>query len=115
MVTDEQVRLLRRQMTEGKTMATAAAVAGMSERAARKWKQGALPSATKQPRHWRTRQDPFESVWEAEVVPLLERDEAGVLECVFRAIVITRYAACDHRFRHRDRAFRGRDQRFRAS
>lgn len=69
-------------MTEGKTMATAAAVAGMSERAARKWKQGPLPSATKQPRHWRTRQDPFESVWEAEVVPLLERDEDGVLEAV---------------------------------
>jgi hypothetical protein len=82
MVTDEQVRLLRRQMTDGKTMATAAAVAGMSERAARKWKKGPLPSAAKRPRHWRTRQDPFEAVWQSEVVPLLESDEQGVLEAV---------------------------------
>jgi hypothetical protein len=82
MVTDEQVRLLRRQMTEGKTMATAAAVAGMSERSARKWQTGALPSAAKQPRQWRTRQDPFEAVWQSELVPQLERDEEGVLEAV---------------------------------
>ena len=46
MVTDEQVRLLRKKMAEGKTIASAAAAAGMSERSAYTWKQGALPSET---------------------------------------------------------------------
>jgi hypothetical protein len=80
MVTDAQVRLLRKKMTEGKTIAAAAAAAGMSERSAYTWKQGPLPSETKEPRPWRTRTDPFAAVWEAEVVPLLRADREGVLD-----------------------------------
>ena len=80
MVTDEQVRLLRKKMDEGKTVATAAAAAGMSERSAYTWKEGALPSEAKEPRTWRTRADPFAAVWTTDVVPLLEADEQGVLE-----------------------------------
>ncbi len=80
MVTDAQVRLLRKKMTEGKTVAAAAAAAGMSERSAYTWKQGAVPSDAKTPRAWRTRPDPFAAVWESEVVPLLRTDEAGVLD-----------------------------------
>ena len=80
MVTDAQVRLLRQKMAEGKTMAAAAAVAAMSERSAYAWKQGRLPSETKEPRGWRTRPDPFASVWDSEVVPLLTSDTASVLE-----------------------------------
>jgi hypothetical protein len=80
MVTDAQVRLLRKKMAEGKTIAAAAAAAGMSERSAYAWKQGALPSETKGPRTWRTRPDPFASVWESEVLPLLTADGDGVLE-----------------------------------
>jgi len=80
MVTDAQVRLLRKKLAEGKTIATAAAAAGMSERSAYAWKQGALPSDTKTARSWRTRTDPFDEVWDAELVPLLKADEHGVLE-----------------------------------
>lgn len=80
MVTDAQVRLLRKKVAEGKTIATAAAAAGMSERSAYAWKQGALPSDTKSPRAWRTRADPFHEVWDAELVPLLKADEHGELE-----------------------------------
>ncbi len=80
MVSDEQVRLLRQKLMEKKSQETAAATAGMSVRAARKWQHGALPSDTKSPRSWRTRVDPFADVWDAELVPLLESDEAGVLE-----------------------------------
>jgi hypothetical protein len=80
MVTDAQVRLLRKKVAEGKTIATAAAAAGMSERSAYAWKQGALPSDTKSARAWRTRPDPFDDVWDAELVPLLKADEHGVLE-----------------------------------
>ena len=80
MVTDAQVRLLRKKMAEGKTIATAAAAAGMSERTAYAWKTGQLPSETKEPRAWRTRPDPFASVWATDVVPLLEADKDGVLD-----------------------------------
>jgi hypothetical protein len=80
MVTDAQVRLLRKKMTEGKTVAAAAAAAGMSERSAYAWKQGPLPSETKESRTWRTRSDPFAGVWDAEVVPLLRADTEAVLE-----------------------------------
>jgi len=80
MVTDEQIRLLRKKMKQGKTIAAAAAAAGISERSAYTWKQGSLPSETKEPRTWRTRADPFGAVWQSEVVPLLEADEHGVLE-----------------------------------
>lgn len=80
MVTDEQVRLLRTKRMEGKTLVAAAAVAGMSERSARKWQRGELPMERKRARDWRTRPDPFEEVWDSELVPLLARDERRVLE-----------------------------------
>jgi hypothetical protein len=67
-------------MAEGKTMASAAAAAGMSERSAYAWKQGRLPSETKEPRTWRTRPDPFAAVWESEIVPMLVADTGGVLD-----------------------------------
>jgi hypothetical protein len=47
---------------QGKTLVAAAAAAGMSERTARTWKDGLLPSEKKAPRHWRTRPDPFGGV-----------------------------------------------------
>ena len=80
MVSDGQVRLVRQKRMEGKTQEAAAAAAGISVRAARKWERGALPSASKAPRSWRTRPDPFEGVWESELVALLERDTDRVLQ-----------------------------------
>jgi len=65
---------------ENTTQAGAAAAAGMCERTARKWQHGSLPSETKAERTWRTRLDPFATVWDAEVVPLLEADEKRELE-----------------------------------
>lgn len=67
-------------MAEGNTIEAAAAAAGMSPRSAHTWKTGTLPSQTKHPRHWRTRADPFQDVWQSDVVPLLELDEDGALE-----------------------------------
>ena len=68
LVTDGQVRRLREKRMAGKTLAAAAAAAGMSERTARKWQSRALPSTAKAPRTWRTREDPFADVWPSEVV-----------------------------------------------
>ena len=65
---------------EGKTQETAAAIAGMSVRSARKWQSGPLPSETKQERPWRTWPDPFDGVWEEEIEPLLRGDPEGRLK-----------------------------------
>ena len=48
-----------------KTLATAAAKAGMDEKSARKYRNSQqLPSQMKSKHKWRTRNDPFEGVWE---------------------------------------------------
>lgn len=39
-----------------------------------------LPSTVKPERAWRTRPDPFEEIWEREIVRLLERDDDGSLQ-----------------------------------
>jgi hypothetical protein len=55
-----------------------AAAPGMRECSAYSWKDGALPGATKEPRSWRTRRDPFASdVWDAEAVALLTGARRG--------------------------------------
>ena len=72
MVSDRQVRLLRKKRMGNKTLEAAASAAGMSERTARKWQKGVMPSETKQERGWRTRPDPFEEVWDSEVEPLAD-------------------------------------------
>ena len=82
MVTDAQVRRLREKRMEGKSLAAAAAAAGMSERAARAWQSGPLPSAKRSPRTWRTRVDPFATVWATEIVPWLEADRDGRLQAL---------------------------------
>ena len=72
----------------GKTLAAAAAAAGMSERTAGPWQHGALPSTAKAPRSWGTREDPFAAVWQSEVVPQLVADTDGRLQVLtlFKAL-----------------------------
>jgi hypothetical protein len=82
MVTDRQVRRMREQRMIGKTLAAAAAAGGMSERTARTWQSGSLPSAAKAPRSWRTRPDPFASVWATEIEPRLVADTDGRLQAL---------------------------------
>jgi hypothetical protein len=82
MVTDRQVRRLREQRMAGKTLAAAAAAAGMSERTARVWQAGALPSQSESARTWRTRADPFATVWAAEIEPRLRADPERRLQAL---------------------------------
>jgi len=69
-ITDQQVRLYMNHRKHH-PQKLAAAKSGMSERTARRVEHEAgLPS--QQPRrYWRSRPDPFDDVWESEVVPLL--------------------------------------------
>jgi transposase len=64
---------------QGQTLEAAAAAAGMSERSARTWQDGPMPSATITARTWRTRTDPFAAVWATEIEPFLRSDEDGEL------------------------------------
>jgi hypothetical protein len=67
-------------LMEDRTLEAAAAASAMSERTARTWKEGPLPSETRKPRNWLTRPDPFAEIWDSDVEPLLKADETGRLE-----------------------------------
>jgi hypothetical protein len=74
MVTDQQYwRLMKLRRTE-KTLAEAAAKAGMDEQTARKYLSlGKPPSQLRKARDYRTRKDNFAGVWR-ELEELLERE-----------------------------------------
>ena len=77
MITDNQVRRLRRLMQTEGTLSSAAAKAGMDEKTARKYiRLDKLASELKVEHTWRTREDPFEEVWD-EVRSQLE-DNPGL-------------------------------------
>jgi hypothetical protein len=66
MVTDEQVRRLRKLSNTEKNQEIAASKAGMDPTTARRYLGlERLPSELKKERHWRTREDPFGEVWDA--------------------------------------------------
>ncbi len=71
-VTAQQVKVYMSQRTAGKSQVSAAAKAGFSERTARRLDKRGERRAPRGPRPWRTRRDPFDSVWDSELVPLLE-------------------------------------------
>lgn len=74
MVTDQQYRRLMKLSKTEPTLAQAADKAGMSERTARKYRRlGCPPSQSKTPRTYRTRVDPFASVWQ-EIETMLGAD-----------------------------------------
>ncbi|MEO7145536.1 MAG: IS21 family transposase [Bryobacteraceae bacterium] len=65
MVTDEQVRRLRKLSKTEKNQEVAAAKSGMAPKTAREHlRDPRLPSERKEDRNWRTRPDPFTGVWE---------------------------------------------------
>lgn len=78
MVTDRQVRKLMTLNHQEEKLSQAAARAGMTENTARKYlRLGKLPSQCKPERTWRTREDPFDDIWDQarsmlEVNPGLE-------------------------------------------
>lgn len=86
MVTDRQVRLLMKGIQKEQSLGVAAAKAGMSEKTARRYRDlGKLPGEVR-PRHdWRTRVDPFETVW-AKVRDHLEREPRLEARTLFEAL-----------------------------
>jgi len=65
MTTDKQVKRFFQLMQREKTLAMAAAKAGLDEKTARKYRKAKkLPSELKAPRSWRTHDDLFADVWD---------------------------------------------------
>jgi hypothetical protein len=74
MTTDGQVRKLRRLLSRGESLASAARKTGMDEKTAHKYRDSeGLPSERGSFRAWRTRVDPFVEVW-SEVQERLEAE-----------------------------------------
>lgn len=71
-VTEQQVKEYMQLRKNGKTQKIAAAQSGFTERSARSLEKRGCKAA-KSSRNWRTRKDPFETVWRTEVVPLLDQ------------------------------------------
>src|SRR5690242_12688348 len=86
MVTDAQVRRLKRLSKTEETQELAAAKAGMDVKTARKYlKAGRLPSESKPERTWRTRKDPFEAKWK-EIQEQLDQNPALEAKTIFEAL-----------------------------
>jgi transposase len=83
MVKDAQVKGLFSFMEKGNIQHTSALKAGMSPNTARRYfSVGLLPSEIQQPHTWRTRTDPFESVW-TEVESMLSSQPKLQAKTVF--------------------------------
>ena len=67
----ESLYMSKRQL--GQSQETAAAKAAISVRSGRRIEKGERQSIPGE-RHWRTREDPFETIWKKELVPLLEQE-----------------------------------------
>ena len=86
MVTDAQVRRLKRLSKTEENQEVAAAKAGMDPKTARKYLRiDQLPSESKIDRNWRTRRDPFAGVWE-EVRGLVEANPGLEAKTIFESL-----------------------------
>jgi len=86
MVTDQQVRRLFKLNQTEKNFGIAAMKAGMDEKTARKYRRtGKLPSELKQGHTWRTREDPFEDVWD-DIKSMLEINPGLEAKTVFEVL-----------------------------
>jgi hypothetical protein len=86
MVTDAQVRRLKRLSKTEQNQEVAATKAGMDPKTARKYlRSGQLPSEQKADRNWRTRPDPFSDVWE-EVRELVEANPGLEAKTLFESL-----------------------------
>jgi hypothetical protein len=112
MVTDAQVRRLKRLSKTEKTQELAAAKAGMDVKTARKYlADGGLPGEPKAERHWRTRPDPFDQVWE-EVRQQIEANPGLEAKTLFESL----QRQCPGRFADGQlRTLQRRIQRWRAT
>ena len=74
-LTDQQVKLYMDSRKKNFNQAISAAKAGVSERSGRRIEsKQASVQKNQSERHWRTRKDPLEGVWDNELKPMLEAE-----------------------------------------
>ena len=73
-ITQLQENSYMKNRQTGFTQETSAAKAGISIRSGRRIEKG--EKTRRKERKWRTRKDPFEAVWDSELVPLLENESS---------------------------------------
>ena len=83
MITDRQVRRLRKLLVQGETLSRAEWKTGMDRKTARKYQSGKLPSERAADHEWRTREDPFAEVWH-QVVEQLEANAGLQAKTLFQ-------------------------------
>ncbi len=72
-ITSKQVELYMSNRKQGRTQTQSSAKASVSERSGRRIDSGRTSGSQSRERHWRTRTDPFDAVWEDEIVSRLEQ------------------------------------------
>ena len=83
MVTDQQVRRLFKLVQTENNFGIAAAKTGLDEKTARKYRKlGKLPSELEKQHTWRTREDPFEDVWQG-IKSMLETNPGFEAKTIF--------------------------------
>lgn len=85
MITDVQVRKLKKYLSQGKTLEVASVRSGMDEKTGRKYRDlSKLPSDIKAERirDWRTRADPFDDTW-GKALSFLENNEGLEAKTLF--------------------------------
>jgi len=83
MVTDQQVRRLLKMLVKDKTLEIAALKSDMDVKTARKYRDiGKLPSEIKVEHTWRTRDNPFSSIW-SEITNLLSTNPGLEAKTIF--------------------------------
>ena len=73
-ITNRQEELYMQHRQQGVSQETAAAKAGISVRSGRRIETADSSSRYDCDRDWRTREDPLETVWNSELLPLLENE-----------------------------------------
>jgi len=71
-IIQQQESIYMKNRQRGFNQETSSTKAGISVRSGRRIERN--QRGGKKQRHWRTRQDPFEAIWEAKIIPLLTRE-----------------------------------------
>jgi hypothetical protein len=82
----QQVQLYMNAKEKGQSQQTSAAKAGISRRTASRIDNGTHRPKRGRPRDWKTRQDPLDGHWEAELLPMLEREPRLAPITLFEAL-----------------------------
>ena len=84
MVSNDQVRRLKKMLSRGKNLKVSALASGMDVKTARKYRDSdKLPSELQKEHNWRTREDPFADDW-LKVKSLLENNPGLEATTIFK-------------------------------